>query len=131
MPSASCFNFKRNDRIHSICFSKNQIFLVQLRLKLKQDAEGIQNMSGVYMIVLDFIKWKQFLTLFNVIICHFRIEKKKRKILKDRFQINVSININALFSRSKITMKIKNKSSKNQIQHEVPYHLNKVVSKIG
>ena len=27
--------------------------------KYEQDAEGIQNMSGVYLIVTVFIKWKQ------------------------------------------------------------------------
>jgi len=34
-------------------------YYAQLKIALKQDAEGIQNMSGVSLIGLIFIKWKQ------------------------------------------------------------------------
>ena len=38
---------------------KGQPEQVLFTIKMKQDADGIQNISGVHMIVLIFIKWKQ------------------------------------------------------------------------
>ena len=43
----------------NIKIEKHYIRLQEACSKRKQDAEGIQNMSGVSLIGLTFIKWKQ------------------------------------------------------------------------
>ena len=71
-------------------------------------------MSGDYLILLIFIKWKQlyifgdggiFLSLFSHNMPFDKWENKTKQKLKDRFHLKISIPINTVFSMFKTAIK--------------------------
>ena len=48
-----------NGKLRHVVIQLSLTEKIHFKFKLKQDAEGIQNMFGVYLMVLTFTKWKQ------------------------------------------------------------------------
>ena len=113
--------------------------------QLRKDGDEIQSISTVYFKVVVFVKWKQLpqtplawvppqapcLNLFLKLKYPFRdLERQQRKVLDTRFQLKVSLPINASFSKFKVAIQLKTQNFQVPITAWSAWYLNRLECKV-